>query len=287
MAYQNLHINDVGVGLRTQHLDYFATHHDKIAWLEIHPENFAVAGGYRLELLQEIRKYYPISCHCVGLSLGSSDGVDENHVKNLQKLYDSINPFVVSDHLSWSRFQGHYYNDLLPLPMTHDALDIFAKNVNYVQDKFAHKILIENPSLYMPLENNELSEAEFLAKLVEKTDCGLLLDVNNIYVSAHNLNYNAYEYLQDYPLEYIEEIHLAGHEIIEQNGETVLIDDHGSNVSDDVWALYRHVIEKTGVIKSLIEWDSDVPSPEILLNEARFAKDICKNLHKNTLNYAS
>lgn len=265
-----------GIGLRPRHHLRVRSEHPDIAWLEVHAENF-MAGGTMVEDLDEIRDHYPLSLHAVGLSLGSANGIDPEHARALKHLVDRYQPCLVSDHLSWSEAAGACLPDLLPLPYNQEALDTVSDNVARSQDILQRPLLIENPSVYLRASGATLSEAEFLSALVMRTGCGVLLDVNNIIVSANNLGEDAEtalrEYLDTIPAASIGEIHLAGHaEHITRSGALVRIDDHGSAAPAPVLALYRQSIAKLGPRPTLIEWDTNIPELEILLAEAHRAQ---------------
>ncbi|MBL8642986.1 MAG: DUF692 domain-containing protein [Rhodospirillaceae bacterium] len=265
-----------GVGLRLQHMPLLANDPDdaprRAAWLEIHSENFLNAGGARRAMLQEIAARYPISCHGVGLSLGSAQGLDAAHLERLKNLFTWAKPALISEHLSWSVVDGAYLNDLLPLPYTTDALKTVGDNISRAQDAFGRKILIENPSSYLQFAASSMPEYEFLARLAENTGCGLLLDVNNIYVSAANNGFDAGRYIANIPANVVGEIHLAGHSIEDEGDNRVLVDTHSTYVCDPVWALYRATLDHVGVVPTLIEWDLDVPAFEELQAEAARAQ---------------
>ncbi len=260
-----------GIGLRSQHVTHFLNQPPIIGWLEIHSENFLSEGGPRRQALEQIREDFPISCHSVGLSLGSAEGVDLAHVARLQRLYDQIAPVLISDHLSWSVAEGTYLNDLLPLPYTVEALDVVCRNVTQVQDLLGRQLLIENPSVYMSFTASTIPEWEFIADLVDRTGCALLLDINNIYVSATNLGFDARDYIDTIATAPIREIHIAGHTRREIEGSTVLIDDHGSPVATAVWRLYEYTLAQIGPCPTLIEWDTDLPPLAALIREAHKA----------------
>lgn len=242
----------------------------RAAWLEIHSETFLNAGGARSAMLDDVARRYPISCHGVGLSLGSAQGLDAAHLQRLARLFDRVKPGLVSEHLAWSVVDGTYLNDLLPLPYTHETLDVVASNVARAQDAFGRKILVENPSTYVAFAASTMSEWDFLGALCAKTGCGLLLDINNIYVSGANAGFDPQHYLARVPMEAVGEIHLAGHTI----EDDVHIDTHSKPVCDPVWALYRAVITRAGAVPTLIEWDLDLPPFEDLQKEAARAQEI-------------
>lgn len=206
---QTLHPN-AGVGLRTPHLDFFSQNSDLVSWLEVHSENYFLPHSSQRQQLREIRNHHHISCHGVGLSLGSVERINQQHLLQLKTLIDDIEPFLVSDHLSWSQTGGHYFNDLLPLPYTEEALDVFCRNVIEVQDSLQRPMLIENPSSYLAFKHSTIPEWEFLAEVQKRTECRLLLDFNNIFVSSFNHGFSCEEYLNGIPANQVEEIHLAG-----------------------------------------------------------------------------
>ena len=257
-----------GIGLRSQHLADVLDDAPAVGWLEIHSENFLSAGGPRIRALEQIRQDYPVSCHSVGLSLGSADGVDTEHVDRLRRLYDRIAPVLVSDHLSWSVAEGTYLNDLLPLPYTDEALDIVCANVRRVQDLLDRQLLVENPSTYMSFASSTIAEPEFLKEVAAQTGCALLLDINNVFVSAANLGFDAERYIDSLIGAPIHEIHLAGHTRRNIDAATILIDDHGSPVAEPVWRLYDYAIDRLGSHPTLIEWDTNIPPLATLVDEA-------------------
>lgn len=261
-----------GIGLRHPHVQAFLDGPPAVGWAEVHSENYLAGGGLRVAALERIRRDLPISCHGVGLSLGSAEGLDAAHLAALARLFDRIAPGLVSEHVSWSVSGGVYYNDLLPLPLTEEALGIFCRNVDRAQEAFGRRILVENPSTYLDFAASRIPEPEFIAEIVRRTGCGLLLDVNNIHVSAHNRGFDAGAYLAALPLEATGEIHIAGHASRSIGGETVLIDDHGSRVIAPVWRLLDAALARTGPVPVLVEWDTDIPPLEILLAEAAQAE---------------
>ena len=267
-----------GIGLRLAHLADFATENAagarKTGWLEIHSETFLCDGGPRLAMLDAVAARYPISCHGVGLSLGGADGLDAAHLARLNALFARVKPALVSEHLAWSGVDGTYFNDLLPLPYTEEALVVVAANIAAAQDSFGRRILVENPSAYVAFSGETMSETEFLTRLVDRTGCGLLLDINNVYVSAANTGGDAGAYLRALPAAAIGEIHLAGHTAV--NG--MLIDTHSARVSDAVWSLYADTVARIGPRPTLIEWDRDLPEIAVLLGEAQAAQVILNRL---------
>jgi uncharacterized protein (UPF0276 family) len=259
-----------GIGLRQDHSSEFLNEKQPVAWLEVHAENYLNFNTPAFHILERLREDYPISLHAVNLSLGSSDGIDDDHVRRVKALIDRINPFLVSDHLSWGRIDGYYLNDLLPVPYTPEALALFESTIVRIQDIFKRPLLIENPSSYLQYKTSEMEEADFLATLVHRTGSSILLDINNIYVSCCNHGWDADAYLKAIPPAKVKEIHLAGHSL----QGNIRIDDHGSHVCDDVWDLYQKSINLFGPVPTLIEWDTNVPALKILIAEASKAQSI-------------
>ncbi len=255
-----------GIGLRSPHLAEVARDRPATGFLEIHAENY-LASSPALPTIESLRADHALSIHAVGLSLGSVDGVDETHLARVAALVERLEPALVSDHLAWSSFGGRYFNDLLPLPYTEEALAVVVRNVQHLQEALGRQVSIENPSCYLGFAQSTLSEPEFLAELAARSGCGLLLDVNNIAVTAHNLRLDAADWLR-LPAQAVTEYHLAGHAVNDADGEIILIDDHGSRVSDGVWALFADVVERFGGRPTLIEWDTDLPPLGVLLDEA-------------------
>jgi len=255
-----------GLGLKPQHYDDALAATAPGLWFEVHPENYMSAGGPRLSALAAIRQDHPLSLHGVGLSLAADADPDPEHLKALRTLVDRFEPFVVSEHLAWSTHRGMHQPDLLPFPRTRAALARIAGNIGRMQDALGRPVLVENPSLYLPLTGHDLDETDFLTALVDRTGCGLLVDVNNVFVSAHNLGYSAQAYLDALPAAAIGEIHLAGHGP-DEGGSDLLIDTHGAPVAESVWALYRRLIDRIGPRPTLIERDDDVPAFAVLMAE--------------------
>ncbi len=255
-----------GLGLKSQHYDDALACDAEGLWFEVHPENYMSAGGPRLAALEAVRARHPLSLHGVGLSLAADADPDAEHLAALKRLVDRFEPFAVSEHLAWSTHRGAHQPDLLPFPRTNAALARIAANIGRMQDALGRRVLIENPSLYLPLSGHDLDEVQFLTALVERTGCGLLVDVNNVFVSARNLGYSAEAYLDALPAEAIGEIHLAGHGI-DDGGSGLLIDTHGAPVAEPVWALYRRLIRRVGPRPTLIERDDDIPTFAKLMTE--------------------
>jgi uncharacterized protein (UPF0276 family) len=259
-----------GIGLRSPHVAEVLVTRPAIGWLEVHAENY-MGGGPSVRALERIRREYPVSIHVVGLSLGAADGVDAGHLERLAGLVDRIQPMLVSEHLSWSTIGGAYLNHLLPLPYTDETLAVVYANVARAQDRLRRRLLVENPSSYARFEHSPIAEAEFLNELARRSGCGLLCDVNNIYVSCRNLGDDPAAYLDCVDPAAVEEIHLAGHAVNDADGQPILIDDHGSRVTDAVWRLYARGLARFGPVATLVEWDTDIPPLAVLLEEAATA----------------
>ena len=260
-----------GLGLRHPHHQYVLQNRPKIDFFEIHTENFIAKGGASLDFLEKISQLYPLSFHCVGMSLGSASGVDKNHLHNLKKLVDQFKPMLLSDHLSWSdSSKSGVANDLLPIPYTKEALNIFCDNVSQVQDFFGREILVENPSAYLEFEDSDFMEVDFLNEIARKTKCGILLDINNIYVGAKNFGFDAAKYLKQIELSAIKEIHLAGHSICKYEDKEVRIDTHSTHVCDDVLHLYKNFLQESKLkVPTMVEWDEDIPEFKVLFEEMK------------------
>ena len=268
-----------GIGLRAEHYADVLEQKPDIAWLEVHGENYFGSGGAPLRYVDAIAEDYPLSIHCVGLSLGSTDPLRDDHVSALATLVDRWQPRLVSDHLCWGSVGGRYFNDLLPLPFTHEALAHVTGRVNQVQDKLGRSILIENLSSYLVFSHNEMGEADFLNSLAKATGCGLLLDVNNVYVSACNHKFDAQAFISSIDAEAVGEIHLAGHAVNRVDGIDIRIDDHGSEVCEDVWDLYEYTVAQLGPRPTLIEWDSNIPPLSALIEQAHRAQRYLDDCH--------
>lgn len=253
-----------GIGLRTKHYKDILATRPAVGWLEAHSENYFADGGQPLDYLEAARTHYPLSLHGVGLSLGSVDPVDQEHLTRLKYLVDRFEPGLVSEHISWGSVSGRYVNDLLPLPYTEEALVHMVQRVEQVQDFLGRRILVENVSSYLRFKDSTIPEWEFVAELARRSGCGILLDVNNIHVNAVNHGFDPIRYLEAIPPEAIAEIHLAGFDV---EGDC-LIDTHGKPVYDEVWSLFREALRRTGPVPALIEWDTDIPALEVLVEEA-------------------
>jgi len=263
-----------GIGLRFQHHQAVLDTRPEVAWMEVHTENY-MGGGTPLRYLDAIRRDTPISLHGVGLSLGSAEGIDPAHLERIRKVARRIEPGLMSEHIAWNVVGGTYLADLLPLPMTEEALEVVCRHVDQTQSCLKRQILVENPSSYIAFGNSIVPEWEFMAAVAARTGCGILCDVNNICVSAHNHGWDASAYIAALPQDAVGEIHLAGHSIKTlADGSILRIDDRGSRVSDEVWGLYRQAIARFGAVPTLIEWDNEIPPLEILLLEAHHADDL-------------
>lgn len=268
----------VGIGLRHPYYEEVLETDLNIGWIEVHPENY-FGGGVHRHFLSKAREKFQLSLHAVGLSLGSDQSVSEDHLRNFKDLIDIYQPFNISDHASWSASGNAHLNDLLPLPYCSETLDRLARNVAQTQDYFGRRILVENPSTYVAYKNNEMREYEFMNRLSEKTGCGLLLDLNNIFVQSHNHGYDPFEYIDNIKVDAIGEMHLAGHrEQACKNGEIILVDSHNKPVKNDVWDLYEHAVRRVGAVPTLIEWDQDFPPLSYLVGEADKARAIIEKV---------
>jgi uncharacterized protein (UPF0276 family) len=270
-----------GIGLRHVHFEDFIERRPNVGWLEIHTENYLGPGGPRLRALEEIRTHYPLSCHGVGLSLGSADGLNPAALTRRRTLFDRFAPGLLSEHIAWSIDHGVYLNDLMPLPYNEESLSIIVDNIDQAQTAFGDRLFVENPSSYVGFEASTMAEAEFMAAVIRHSGCGLLLDVNNVFVTAHNYRLDAIAYLSALPLDAIGEIHVAGHLRADIDGETMLIDDHGSKVTDPVWDLLGWVLERAGPRPVLVEWDTNVPDLAVLLAEADRAQAAIDRVNLN------
>ncbi|WP_345538686.1 DUF692 domain-containing protein [Variovorax defluvii] len=260
-----------GVGLKPEHYDAALSARVDGLWFEVHPENYMVAGGPRLGWLEAVRKHHPVSLHGVSLSLASEAEPDADHLARLATLVRRIEPALVSEHLAWSRWNGSYLPDLLPFARTTEALRRIAAHVGRTQDALGRAIAIENPSHYLRFDGHTWDEIDFLSELVSRTGCTLLLDINNVYVSACNLGYEAQSWLDRFPAEAVSEIHLAGHSNDPALGSELLIDSHDAPVAPEVWRLYRRFIDRAGPRPTLIERDGHVPAFDVLMRERAVA----------------
>lgn len=262
-----------GIGLKPEHYREILGSRPKVGFFELHTENYMGAGGPPHRYLEQIAANYPLSFHGVGLSLAGVDPLDREHLKKWRVLVDRYEPALVSEHVAWSSHDDVAFHDLLPVPYTEEALRVLCDHIDEMQNAVGRRILVENPSRYVDFRETDMSEPEFLVEATRRTACGLLLDVNNVYVSARNQNEDASSYLEQIPAELVEEIHLAGHSVQSVDGEELRIDDHGSRVAPAVWALYSSLIARIKPRPTLIEWDTAVPELEVLLDEARRADE--------------
>ena len=259
-----------GIGVREPHVAEIIDTRPRVGWLEAHAENY-MGGGPHVRRLERLRRDYSLSLHGVGLSLGSASDLDPRHLERLKALVDRFAPHRLSEHLSWSIADGAYLNHLLPLPYTEETLCVIARHVDQAQEQLGRRLAIENPSSYLRFRHSPIPEAEFLAELVRRTGCGLLVDVNNAFVSGRNLGFDPAAYLDALPPSAVDEIHLAGHSVNDADGTTLLIDDHGSRVADPVWALYARALDRFGAVPTLVEWDTNLPPLDVLVAEAAHA----------------
>ena len=267
-----------GVGYKPQHFADIMENAGSVSWFEIHAENYMGDGGRPLAQLRHLAERYAMSVHGVGLSIGGEGDLDQDHLNRLKHLVGWLNPASFSEHLAWSTHDSHFLNDLLPLPYTDATLARVCDHIDEVQEALGRKMLLENPSSYLAFAESTWSETDFLREIARRTECGLLLDVNNVFVSATNLGYSPQSYIADYPLEAVGEIHLGGHDEDEDDhGLPLLIDSHGREVADPVWALLELTLERCGAKPLLVEWDTDVPDWPILRAEAdRAAKALTR-----------
>jgi len=258
-----------GLSFKPVHFEQAMTCPAEGLWFEVHAENYMVDGGPRLAMLEQLRTRFPLSIHGVGLSLAGVDESDRDHLQKLRQLAERFDPFLLSEHLAWSRHEAASFPDLLPFPRTNEALEIIARNIDIAQETLGRQILIENPSLYLHLKGHEWPESLFLGELVKRTGCGLLIDVNNVFVSASNLGFNPYAYLDALPRGVIGEIHLAGHAPDPLLGRSLLIDSHDAPIAEEVWELYEWLLASCGTHRppTLIERDDNLPAFEELLDE--------------------
>ncbi|WP_432285246.1 DUF692 domain-containing protein [Aminobacter sp. BA135] len=264
-----------GLGLKPEHIGEIIATEPEIGFFEVHAENYMGDGGAPHRALAEIVARYPLSLHGVGLSIGAERPLDKAHLARLKMLVERHKPHSFSEHLAWSTHEGGFLNDLLPLPYTKTTLERVSAHVDEVQQELGRRMLLENPSTYILFEDSTIDEIDFLDAIAERTGCGLLLDVNNVMVSAVNHRLDPFAYIDRFPVERVGEIHLAGYdETVDGAGDRLLIDAHNSTVADDVFSLYRHTIDRTGPMPTLIEWDNDVPAFAVLLAEATRAEAV-------------
>jgi len=270
MSASNPHFSGFGLGLRKEHYQAFLETTVPVDFVEVISENFMVAGGQPRHILRQVRERHPVALHGVSLSVGSADGLDRDYLRRLRALVDEIEPLFVSDHLSWSRIGRFNSHDLLPLPYTEETLRLVCDNIDMAQDALGRAMLFENPSSYLAFEGADMNEWDFIAAMSKRTGCDLLLDVNNIFVSATNHGFDALAFLNGIPAARVRQIHLAGH----SQGHELLIDTHDSPVCDDVWALYAQAVARLGPVATMIERDGNIPPLHDLLDELAIARRI-------------
>ena len=264
-----------GAGFKQEHLEDILRDECKVGFFEVHAENYMGNGGAPHAALERLRQDYPIFVHGVGLSIGGEQALDQTHLAHFKAVVQRYEPHIVSEHLAWSTHDNSYYNDLLPVPYTRAVLNRVISHIDQVQDTLGRKMLLENPSTYVAFESSTMSETDFIGEIAQRTGCGLLLDVNNVFISATNHNYSPERYLADFPMASVQEIHLAGHaKEIDDAGMPLLIDAHDREVAAEVWALYEQVVASRGAVPTLIEWDNDVPAWSVLKAEADLADAI-------------
>ena len=275
--------NRAGLCLKPQHYEVILEDQPDVGWFEVHAENYLGAGGAPLHYLQKIRENYPLSIHGVGLSIGSVDGLDMNHLDRVATLVEQFQPESFSEHLAWSTHDNQFFSDLLPVPYNRQTEDIVCDHIDQIQATLGRRMLLENPSNYLTLDDTVYEEQAFISNVVRRTGCGLLLDVNNVYVSARNCGYSAEEYIAQLPLQAVGEIHLAGHATdnasdnagdSNSDPELLLIDAHDREVCTDVWSLFAYTVKQTGLKPALIEWDANIPEWSVFMNEQRLADQV-------------
>ena len=261
-----------GIGLRSAHHDALLREQPRVGWIEVHTENYFHDGGPQARALERAREIYPLSLHGVGLGLGSIDALDRAHLARVRRAVDRYAPALVSEHACWGSHEGEHFNDLLPLPYTDQAVTHLSGRIAQVQDALGRQLLIENLSCYLAYSSSRLTEWEFLAAVVDRSGCGLLLDVNNAYVNACNVGLDPVAFIDGLPRDAVQEIHLAGHTRRAIGEHVILIDDHGSKVPEAVWRLYELAIRRFGPVPTLIEWDTNLPELSVLVGEAARAQ---------------
>lgn len=259
-----------GLGLREPHYEDVLSGTVNLDFVEVISENYMVPGGLRCAILHQVREMFPVALHGVSLSIGSAKGLDHDYLSRLGELINVVDPLFVSDHLCWTRMPGFSSHDLLPLPYTEEVLALVADHVCEAQHVLKRQILLENPSAYIGFGQSEMQEWEFLSELCSKTGCGLLLDVNNIYVSARNIRFDPAEYIRRFPMENVKQMHLAGH----SKGEHLLVDTHDQPVCTSVWELFEIAIERVGDVAVMIERDGNIPAIGVLLDELEIARTL-------------
>ncbi len=275
-----------GIGLKSEHFKDILKNKPKPLWFEVHTENYMSDGGPHHKRLTDIRNDYCLSFHGVSLSIGSGGPLNLSILERTKKLINRYEPSLVSEHLSWSVFEQTYFNDLLPLPYTEEALRMVIDHVNQTQNFLNRQILIENPSTYLQFVESTIPEHEFFNEIARKSGCGLLVDVNNLYVNGKNHKTNIEDWINGIDPQLVQEIHLAGHHVNKVDGQEILIDDHGSRVSEAVWDIYETALKHFGAVPSLIEWDTRLPAFDILKAEADKANSILTRLEEGDMRLA-
>jgi uncharacterized protein (UPF0276 family) len=276
----------LGLGLRPKHYADVIEERssvDHVSWFEVVSDNYVTSGGRSLHYLEQVRRDYPVAFHGISMNLGSTDPLDPKYLSNLKEFCDRMDPFVVSDHCCWNSFDGQHMHDLLPLPYTRETVAHLASRISHVQERLGRRILLENVSSYLEYAHSEMTEWEFLSEICQKADCGLLLDVNNVYVSSVNHRFDPLEYLNGVPLDRVGQIHLAGHSRYRSSsGEIYLIDTHSKPVCPEVWTLYEETVKRIGPVNTMVEWDGDIPEWEVLHAEMMKARAIQERLDERS-----
>ena len=273
--------NAIGIGLRGEHYEDAISERHPVDWFEVHSENYFGQGGAPHSYLSTIRENYPLSFHGVGLSLGSSDPLDQSHLSRLRQLVEQYQPALISEHLSWSSIDGVFLHDLLPLPMTKETVGHIVDRILHIQDYLGRKILVENASTYLEFTHSQMTEWEFINEIAAKSQCGLLLDINNIFVNACNHQFDATEFIDQVDSEHVCEIHLSGHTLKQLPEGEIRIDTHDQRVCQEVWDLYQYASRKSIHAPTLIEWDKDLPEFSVLLDEAAIARSYLTGVKSN------
>jgi len=277
-----------GAGLKGEHIPEILSSRPDVGFFEVHAENYMGEGGMPHRMLEAIREIYPLSLHGVGLSIGGAGALDRAHLERLKALNERYQPALFSEHLAWSTHETTYFNDLLPVPYTSGTLDRVCAHIDEVQETVGRRMLLENPSTYVAFQQSTMSELEFLAEVVKRTGCGLLLDVNNVFVSCTNHQMSAEDYLAGFPVAHLGEIHLGGHAPdVDDAGRLLLIDAHDREVDDAVWALFAKLVARIGAVPTLIEWDNDVPAWSVLYDEVKAASKVLGSAAADELKHAS
>jgi len=267
----------VGLGLRSVHIEQIIQQQPAVPWFEILLDNHTAQGGLIPRQLAAVRHYYPLSFHCVGMSVGGVNALDRQYLATIKRMISDYQPIQISDHLCFTQYGKHHFNDLLPIPYTSESLQHVSERVDQVQNYLGRRILLENVSMYLQFESSEMNEAAFLSALVKHTGCGILLDINNAYVNEFNHGYSAKEFIDSIPLEQVAEVHLAGFE----DKKEYLIDAHNNRVSESVWSLFDYYLQHGHNAPVLIEWDNDIPTFDVLLDEMEKAKKLISCHSKN------